>query len=182
VASDLGAHEAGGEPREQEAAQDGCERRRGDLDPDRGCDGFRRRVGLLSGQPALFDREVRQVAGGEDVLDVADPPVLVDRDEAIRVVRDPRQAGAFDTRERDDAIRFDVPRSYELEHAFLYGEWNRVGSEADSVSFEQLPGGVAGGGAKQLERTQFWSDELKLDVRPGVGEVHRREEGELVQR
>mgnify|MGYP006351595833 CR=1 FL=1 len=71
------------------------------------------RVGLLGGQPALLDREVRPVAGGIDIVDPHHLPVIVDRDEATVVARQTPQVATLDQRQSYGraGIESALPRS-----------------------------------------------------------------------
>ena len=113
---------------QEQPAQYGPER----LRPHVGADGLGNRlggsVGELGGDAALLDREVGDVAGGVDVVEAADAPVRVDRDEAVERLRQPVEARAAQPRQRDDAVGLDPALGHEPQLAVR--ELGRMGAGA----------------------------------------------------
>ena len=84
--------------------QDRLERSRSRFSPGTRSDRLGGRVGLLSREAAVLDRESRGVAGGEHSLCTADTAVCVDRNKAVTIGWKPDDPGAFELSQRDDSV------------------------------------------------------------------------------
>jgi hypothetical protein len=103
--------------REQESAQHGAERLGRDGRASQRGDRSRDGIGLLSRETSLLERERGDVARGKDILSVADPSELVDRDEAVLVVRESGKPWALEYGQSDHTVGEHFRSAGEQQHA-----------------------------------------------------------------
>ena len=145
-------------------------------------DRFRHGIGLLSREASLLEREGGDVARGKDVLDVADPSELVDRNEAVLVVGESGKPRPFEHGQGDHAVGEHLRPAGEQQHAAARHRGERRGSDDDASGLEQRAHRVGGGGAEQLERLLLGRDQRHPDVtRAVLAQVGGGHQRELVQ-
>ena len=109
--------------------------------------------------------------------------MLVDRDEALGVARDARDAQPLQARQADDAVDVDPPAAGVDDQVAALDGRVRGSDELDAGAVEQLGDGVARRAAEDRERPVLRGHEDDLEAvgahRPGLARRHQRE---LVER
>ena len=132
-------------------------------------DGFGGGVGALGCDAALLDGEVRDVAGGVDIVEAAHESVGVNRDEAVDRLRYAVEAQAVQPRQRDDAVGVDLAVGHESQ--FAVDEVGRIRRrhELDPAFVEQFSHGLAAGVSEEFQWRFLGRDERELDSVDLVG-------------
>jgi hypothetical protein len=130
-------------PRLQQAAQEGIERLRLDGGACLGRDHSRDDIRLLRGEAALLHGECRHVAGGVDVGDAFHAAVIVDPEEAFRVMREPVEVRAAKKRQRDHRVGRERLSRQQLEAAACKPDRVALGHEAHALLLEEVPDDTA---------------------------------------
>ena len=141
-----------------------------------------RRVSLLAGQPALLDRERRDVPRRVHVRHTGDAAVPVGDEEAVAVARQAGDAPADQPRQRDHPQHLQLAAGRELQPGALDALGPRTGVQ-DDAGLAQQPGDLARRlGAERRQRRRLGRDDVDLQRRAHLIGALGQHQRQLVQR